>query len=167
MRVMLQNGDQDLRTTSWLSKALMRKFRVDPPGERAKGEAPQSEWGSFDTVEQLKIAVQKLKRVSCLGAVSMLIQDSDGDFISTDSTTASLPASIPVIEIWTQLGSIDSRLYARYRHVDALDDESRENLEKASVHNAILAVIKPVTGRDLALQFQSSVDITPKLILDH
>ena len=43
---------------------------------------------------------------------------------------------------------------ARYQHVDLLDGVSREDLQKASLHPAVLAVIKPLTGRDLPLRFQ-------------
>ena len=43
---------------------------------------------------------------------------------------------------------------ARYQHVDLLDGVSREDLQKASLHPAVLGVIKPAAGIDLPLQFQ-------------
>lgn len=75
----------------------MRKLKYFLPGEEES--KAQTKWAVFQNLSELERIVRDEPRVKALGNSVILLKDIDGDFVSITSTGASLPITIPVLEI--------------------------------------------------------------------
>lgn len=74
---------------------MWRKLRYLLPGE----SRPEAVWDDFEKLQQLDKAIRNQPRVKAFGEVSVLIEDTDGDFVRIDSERVQLPDGIPTLNV--------------------------------------------------------------------